>query len=303
MKTTLFLVSALAVAAGAQASHDDGAEARVNRRTFGKHYLSDEKCYGAAIPPWLQHSTPGWCKGKQPSHGSLPPWDGGDAAQCKRKGAFGGPVCKGGNPPGHIPSGCKPPTHYPGHGGHGGHGGHKPGHGGHHHSTTKATSTESCSTEPTPTTTSTTSAPTSTGAPEPICTGPSSEYQLVFEDYETTATTGVYTGKKVGAATQDNDNYLTYGLTDTIEECLELCDQVNGCVFVNTYHDQYDGSYDDLPESAQKKYDPSKLTCALFKACEDPDKANDNWGGQNDPNYITESNGYCKSSNCPVKSA
>ncbi|KAG5335816.1 hypothetical protein C0989_000245 [Termitomyces sp. Mn162] len=33
------------------------------------------------------------------------------------------------------------------------------------------------------------------------------------------------------------DDYLTYGLVDTVAECKAMCNSVSGCVFVNTYHD------------------------------------------------------------------
>ncbi|KAG6879466.1 hypothetical protein C0992_002469 [Termitomyces sp. T32_za158] len=37
-------------------------------------------------------------------------------------------------------------------------------------------------------------------------------------------------------ATEAGD-YLTYGLVDTVSDCKAMCNTVNGCTFVNTYHD------------------------------------------------------------------
>ncbi|KAF9055012.1 hypothetical protein BDZ89DRAFT_2672 [Hymenopellis radicata] len=80
------------------------------------------------------------------------------------------------------------------------------------------------------------------------------------------------------------DDYLTYGLVDTIKDCDTMCKGVKGCGFYNTYHDNNakDGS--------------TKLTCALFKYCHGSKDA-DNCGGQTQKNgsqnYITESQGFC----------
>lgn len=131
----------------------------------------------------------------------------------------------------------------------------------------------------------------------PQCDG---HYQVVFKDLQKKADSGVYYNKTVGAATIDNDNYLTYGLASSVEGCLTTCDQTDGCVFVNVYQDHVDDypqDVSDLPESAQKKYAPGTLTCALYKACSGADKAT-NYGGQQDPDSIENSDGYCKSGNC-----
>ncbi|KAF7313881.1 hypothetical protein HMN09_00545900 [Mycena chlorophos] len=87
-------------------------------------------------------------------------------------------------------------------------------------------------------------------------------------------------------AAQD-DSYLTYGLTDTVEDCQTMCDAVDGCTFINTYHDN---------NAADKDYSPL-LTCALFSKCLTASSA-DNCGGQGQPDggieFITQSYGYCK---------
>ncbi|KAF9022925.1 fruit-body specific protein A, partial [Hymenopellis radicata] len=88
-----------------------------------------------------------------------------------------------------------------------------------------------------------------------------------------------------GTCAVQADDYLTYGLVDTVDDCETMCTGVDGCVFFNTYHDNNakDGS--------------TQLTCALFSKCHDQKDA-DNCGGQTEPdgsiNFITESAGYCK---------
>lgn len=82
-------------------------------------------------------------------------------------------------------------------------------------------------------------------------------------------------------------------MVDDIDQCFKMCDSVTNCTFINTYHDVED----DEPTG---QHDPSKLKCVLFGNCVDPKISNNNWGGQNDPNYITDSNGYCRSGKCPV---
>ena len=187
-----------------------------------KRYLSDQKCFGAPIPPWKQGAKPGWNYGNKCKGLSLPNWDGGDKANCWWKGSRGGPVCNGGNPFGNLPSTCKPPLIW------------KPWHG--------KTTTTSCksSTAPTvvptatvtATVTVTTDVPTTTtttgGAMVPECTGTGNTYQVIFEDYKTNATSGVYTGQVVGAATQD-DSYITFGMVDSVDDCFTMCDGINGC--------------------------------------------------------------------------
>lgn len=130
----------------------------------------------------------------------------------------------------------------------------------------------------------------------PICKG---KYQQVYNNYQTVATSGVYQGKTVGAATIDNDNYLTYILTDSLDKCLQACEQTAGCAFVNLYQDNAEKPEDvnDLPPSARSKYIKGNLTCALYKACSGKNKAI-NYGGQQDPTYITDSSAYCKSGKC-----
>ena len=85
-------------------------------------------------------------------------------------------------------------------------------------------------------------------------------------------------------ATQGSD-YLTYGLVDTVAQCKAMCDSVNGCKFVNTYHD------------VNGKGGSTQLTCSLFSGCHTASDAT-NTGGQSQPDgsidYITDSDGYCK---------
>ncbi|KAJ7705490.1 hypothetical protein B0H17DRAFT_1038121 [Mycena rosella] len=80
-------------------------------------------------------------------------------------------------------------------------------------------------------------------------------------------------------------SYQTYGLVDTVADCIAMCDSVSGCIFFNTYHD------------VNGKGGSTQLTCALFQECLTADSA-DNYGGQTQPDgsvdYITNSDGYCK---------
>lgn len=126
-----------------------------------------------------------------------------------------------------------------------------------------------------------------------------SGYEQVFKDYTTVANEGVYNGKTVGAATIDNENYITYLLVDGVDKCLQACNEQKGCYFANLYQDNAEKpeDVDELPASVKPKYVEGNLTCALFKACSGKDKAT-NYGGQQDPTYITNSNGYCKDGKC-----
>ncbi|KAG7442466.1 uncharacterized protein BT62DRAFT_906011 [Guyanagaster necrorhizus] len=80
-------------------------------------------------------------------------------------------------------------------------------------------------------------------------------------------------------------DYMTYGLVDTVEACKAMCDSVNGCIFVNSYHD------------VNGKNGSPLLTCSLFSQCHSAADSI-NRGGQTQPDgsidYITNSDGYCK---------
>ncbi|KAL0573851.1 hypothetical protein V5O48_008092 [Marasmius crinis-equi] len=95
-------------------------------------------------------------------------------------------------------------------------------------------------------------------------------YKQVFDGYD--------------GAVQAYD-YLTYGLVDTVDDCKAMCERVDGCHFINTYHD------------VNGKDGSPLLTCALFEKCHNKDEAT-NKGGQTQPdgsiNYITDSAGFCK---------
>ncbi|KAJ3799979.1 hypothetical protein GGU11DRAFT_870448 [Lentinula aff. detonsa] len=93
----------------------------------------------------------------------------------------------------------------------------------------------------------------------------------------------VPTFSNLTGATQAGD-YLTYGLVDTIQDCETMCLNVEGCIFINTYHD------------VNGKNGSPQLTCSLFSLCHDASDA-DNKGGQTQPDgsvdYITDSDGFC----------
>ncbi|KAH6904539.1 hypothetical protein BKA70DRAFT_1432290 [Coprinopsis sp. MPI-PUGE-AT-0042] len=100
--------------------------------------------------------------------------------------------------------------------------------------------------------------------------GPSDGYTPVFQGLD--------------GATQAG-TYLTFGLVDTVADCKAMCNEVAGCVFINTYHD------------VNGKDGSTQLTCSLFSTCQDASTAT-NKGGQTQPdgsiNYIKDSDGYCK---------
>ncbi|KAK0482716.1 hypothetical protein IW261DRAFT_1050807 [Armillaria novae-zelandiae] len=85
-------------------------------------------------------------------------------------------------------------------------------------------------------------------------------------------------------ATQAGD-YMTFGLVETVEACKAMCDNVNGCAFVNAYHD------------VNGKDGSPLLSCSLFTQCHSSSDAI-NRGGQSQPDgsidFITNSDGYCK---------
>ncbi|KAJ7594083.1 hypothetical protein C8J56DRAFT_1002112 [Mycena floridula] len=81
------------------------------------------------------------------------------------------------------------------------------------------------------------------------------------------------------------DDYITFGLTQNVADCKAMCNNVEGCAFVNTYHD------------VNGKDGSPLLTCSLFSKCHGPADA-DNKGGQSQPDgsidFIINSDGYCK---------
>ncbi|WVQ64354.1 hypothetical protein V866_004402 [Kwoniella sp. B9012] len=121
----------------------------------------------------------------------------------------------------------------------------------------------------------------------PVC---ETTYQVTYQNYTRVAANGVWMGLTMGAAAQDA-SYMTYTLSTSVDDCLAACDQIEGCVFVNTYYDVNE------EENYLPKHTDGVLTCAMFSTCVSSDN-NDNWGGQDDPNTIVNSNGYCKSSAC-----
>ncbi|KAK0206732.1 hypothetical protein DFS33DRAFT_615492 [Desarmillaria ectypa] len=182
--------------------------------------LTAEDYYGAAIPPWHHHCTPGWYYGDYPEDlpGNLTvPWLKDDML------CWYLDICKSGY---WCPSPKPPPA-------------------------------------------------TGNG------------YTDVFSNY-----TGAVEGS----------DYLTYGLVDTVQDCKDMCNSVDGCVYINckwlsvrmspmpnflytAYHD------------VNGKGGSPLLTCSLFSKCHTIADAT-NVGGQTQSdgsiNYITDSEGYCK---------
>lgn len=92
------------------------------------------------------------------------------------------------------------------------------------------------------------------------------------------------TFSNLNGATQASD-YMTFGLVDTVADCISMCNKAHGCGFVNTYHD------------VNGKNGSPLLTCSLFKKCHNASDAT-NRGGQPGPHgsvdHITTSDGWCK---------
>ncbi|KDR67275.1 hypothetical protein GALMADRAFT_283615 [Galerina marginata CBS 339.88] len=125
----------------------------------------------------------------------------------------------------------------------------------------------------TPTTTTTTATVTITVAPTP-----SDGYIETFDN--------------ITAAVQADD-FMTFGLVETVDDCKAMCDSVPGCTFVNSFHD------------VNGKGGSTDLTCSLFKFCHTSADA-DNAGGQSQPDgsidFIINSDGWCKVGNATITS-
>ncbi|KAJ7584307.1 hypothetical protein C8J56DRAFT_950620 [Mycena floridula] len=80
------------------------------------------------------------------------------------------------------------------------------------------------------------------------------------------------------------DDFQTFGLVETVDDCKAMCLSVSGCTFFNTYHD------------VNGKDGSPLLTCSLFSSCHTAADA-DNAGGQSQPDgsidFITDSEGWC----------
>ncbi|KAF9255100.1 hypothetical protein L218DRAFT_884858 [Marasmius fiardii PR-910] len=81
------------------------------------------------------------------------------------------------------------------------------------------------------------------------------------------------------------DDYITFGLVDSVDDCKAMCRDSDECNFINTYHD------------VKGKDGSPLLTCSLFSKCHTKGDAI-NKGGQTQPdgsiNRIADSAGYCK---------
>ncbi|KAJ7100686.1 hypothetical protein B0H15DRAFT_927357 [Mycena belliarum] len=67
--------------------------------------------------------------------------------------------------------------------------------------------------------------------------------------------TNQYANKTCASETWPIENYLTFGIVESIQGCADMCDKVVKCIFFNSYH--------DVNAGAGKAY-TTKLTCALF---------------------------------------
>ncbi|KAK4686554.1 hypothetical protein P7C73_g3571, partial [Tremellales sp. Uapishka_1] len=307
-----FSFSTIAIVAGMLASPLAVSGSPLEERS---NNLCNQAHYGASGYPWQSSATPGsYCGSSKPSNSggwrNIPYWDGGDHVKCSGRSGRNLDVCNGGNKGARLPKNCRPPHRH---------------HGQTSTSTTPAsTSTSvivtsssaavssssaagsssavsSSSAAASPTVVSSAAASPSASSASTSVVDPTADpvceltYQETFDNYTLVAPNGVWTGMTVGAAVQDA-SYMTYTLSDTIDNCLQACSQIEGCVFVNTYYD-VNASEADLP-----KHTPGVLTCAMYSTCVGTDEAS-NWGGQDDPNTIVNSNGYCLATVCGAASS
>ncbi|KAJ7491373.1 hypothetical protein B0H11DRAFT_1007915 [Mycena galericulata] len=138
-------------------------------------------------------------------------------------------------------------------------------------STAPPTSSPVSSTQTTPPTKSSTPIVSSTTATLPAkCTATAAPcYTVAFQN--------------INASVQASD-YLSYVLTETVQECLDACACDNsGCTFANPYYDN-------------NAKNTTLLTCSFFAGCHTASAA-DNFGGQSEPDgglsTISNSSGYC----------
>ncbi|WVW81319.1 hypothetical protein I302_103310 [Kwoniella bestiolae CBS 10118] len=296
--------------------------------------LCNQPNYGASGYPWKSNSTPGsFCSKNKPSNNrywkQMPFSDSYDKVKCSGSSRGRYNVCNGGNKKTNLPKKCNPPHKFPW--------GYKsptvssssaapakssaaassaaaasPSASGAASSAVAspaASSAAASSAAASPAASSdaaASSAAASSDAATPASAAPSASasavvdplsypvcettYQVTYQNYTRVAANGVWMGLTMGAAAQDA-SYMTYTLSTSVDDCLAACDQIEGCVFVNTYYDVNE------EENYLPKHTDGVLTCAMFSTCVSTDQ-NDNWGGQDDPNTIVNSNGYCKSSAC-----
>ncbi|KAJ3575119.1 hypothetical protein NP233_g1317 [Leucocoprinus birnbaumii] len=252
--------------------------------------LSAQNHYGAPSPPWHSGSKPGWYYGPHPSKSpttlALTPQN------CKWLAQYPQGI--------HCPHSYTKPSmssHHPGHP--------SPSHSDVlQHSTYDPPLTLSSSAEPPSTTQESSDIDTSASSqtfeiitvPTAVYTGPVHSPTITTHELASASSyplavvplsSNEYyrpTFSNITAAVQADD-YLTFGLVETADDCKAMCDFVQGCTFVNTYHDVHgkDGS--------------PLLTCSLFTLCHSPEDA-DNSGGQSQEygstNFIVDSDGWCK---------
>ncbi len=129
------------------------------------------------------------------------------------------------------------------------------------------------------------------------------QYEQTQSNYTTTPTTGVYAGVPGTGAAASDPSYMTYGLVKSNAECIAMCEKTSGCVYVNVYQDQFPPGeipQDLINQGLGPKYEVGTLTCSLFSKCLG-NSAFTNVGGQSDPNYLSQSYGFCKDQACAGK--
>jgi len=133
----------------------------------------------------------------------------------------------------------------------------------------------------------TSSAPSSSTAPPSLTSStPTSSSATATHSAECspTAVTCYTTAFENLDASIQADDYLSYILTDTAEECIDFCScHPSGCTFANSYYDN-------------NAKNTTMLTCAYYASCHTAADAT-NFGGQREPDgslsTISNSSGYC----------
>ncbi|KAJ7447643.1 hypothetical protein FB451DRAFT_777139 [Mycena latifolia] len=139
-------------------------------------------------------------------------------------------------------------------------------------------SSSAMSSAPPPTSVSATPPPTMSSAP--TSTAPTTTYSAKCTPTAAPCYTTVFENLD---ASIHGDDYLSYILTDTVEECIDFCACRTGCAFANPYYDN-------------NAKNTTMLTCAFYAGCHTAADAT-NTGGQTQPDgslsTVSSSSGFC----------
>ncbi|KAJ6586330.1 hypothetical protein DFH09DRAFT_1359695 [Mycena vulgaris] len=124
------------------------------------------------------------------------------------------------------------------------------------------------------------STPPPTLSPSPTSSSPSTTYSAKCTPTAAPCYSVAFENLK---ASVHGDDYLSYILTDTVDECISFCACRPGCAFANPYYDN-------------NAKNSTMLTCAFYAGCHTAADAT-NTGGQTQPDgsvsSVASSSGYC----------